>query len=202
MKWCQILTLSWYKIGSVLGGLFFMTLGVLLIIPLPLDGEWTWESSVGSPLLGFLVGIPVFILGLWTLTFGLRSGSDKSLTGSVPLIDEWIGEQGNEEEERAESQRLLLTDEKLLKLVAARGQPGLNRLAVTNKRVVVYYHGNVQNAISYEYGEVDKVKGRRNVALRHLGEITVSAKGSTVSLKNVGIEYVNQVVTLVSKMKR
>jgi hypothetical protein len=90
-----------------------MTLGVLLIIPLPLDGEWTWESSVGSPLLGFLVGIPVFILGLWTLTFGLRSGSEKSLTGSVPLIDEWIGEQGNEEEERAESQRLLLTDEKL-----------------------------------------------------------------------------------------
>ena len=192
---------SWYRIGSVVGGLLFMALGVFLMAPLPLDGEWTWEFYIGSPWLGFLIGIPVFILGLWTLTLGVRSTPEKSLIGGVPLIDEWISEEGKEEEETAECQRLLTADEKLLELVAARGQPGLNRLAVTDKRVVIYSRGNIQSAVSYDYEQIGEVRGQRNVALRHLGEITVSAKGSTVSLKNVGIEYVDKVVALVSKMK-
>ena len=66
----------------------------------------------------------------------------------------------------------------------------------------MFSQGNAQSAISYVYEEVDNVKGRQNVALKHLGEITVSAKGNTVSLKNVGIEYINDVVTLVSKSAR
>jgi len=179
-----------------------MALGVFLMAPVPLNGEWTWGLYIGSPWLDFLIGIPVFILGLWTLTSGVRSTPEKSLTGGVPLIDEWISEEGNEQEETAECQRLLATDEKLLELVAARGQPGLNRLAVTDKRMVIYSRGNIQSAVSYDYEQIGEVRGKRNVALRHLGEITVSAKGSTVSLKNVGIEYVDEVVALVSKMKR
>ena len=192
----------WYRIGSVVGGVLFMALGVFLMAPLPPDGEWTWEFYIGSPWLGFLVGIPVFILGLWTLTFGIKSTPEKSLIGSVPLIDEWISEEGKEYEETAECQRLLTVGERLLELVAARGQPGLNRLAVTDKRVIFYSRGNIQSAVSYEYEQISEVRGQRNVALRHLGEITVSANGSTVSLKNVGIEYVDKVVMLVSKMKR
>lgn len=195
------MTSSWYRIGSVLGGLLFMALGVLLMAPLPLDGEWTWAFYIGSPWLGFLIGIPVFILGLWTLTLGVRSKSEKSVKGGVPLIDEWIGEEGNEEEETAECQRLLARDEKLLELVAARGQPGLNRLAVTDKRVVIYSQGNVHSAVSYDNGQIEEVRGQRNAVLRHLGEITISAKGNAVSLKNVGIEYVDRVVALVSKTK-
>ena len=196
------MTPSWYRIGSVLGGLLFMALGVFLMAPLPLDDEWTWGFYVGSPWLGFLIGIPVFILGLWTLTFGVRSTPDKYLMRGVPLIDEWISEEGNEKEETTECQRLLTADEKLLELVAGRGQPGLNRLAVTDKRVIMYSRGNIQSAVSYDYEQIDEVRGQRNAALRYLGEITVSAKGSTVSLKNVGIEYVDEVVALVSKMKR
>ena len=190
-----------YRFGSVLGGLLFMTLGVLLIAPLPLDGEWTWGFYIESPWLGFFIGIPVFILGLWTLTLGVRSKSENSLRGGVRLIDEWIGEEGREEEETAECQMLLAKDEKLLELVAARGQLGLNRLAVTDKRLVIYSQGNVQSAVSYDFGQIEEVRGKRNSVLRHLGEITISARGNAVSLKNVGIEYVDRVVALVSKTK-
>lgn len=179
-----------------------MALGILLMAPLPLDGEWTWGCYVGSPLFGFLIGIPVFILGLWTVSIGVRSEPEKSLIGRAPLIDEWIDEEGKEEEETAECRKLLMADEKLLELVAARGQPGLNRLAVTDKRLVIYSQGNIQSAVSYDYRQIDVKKGQRNVVLRHLGEIIVSAKDNTISLKDVGIEYVDQVVALVSKMKR
>jgi hypothetical protein len=178
-----------------------MALGVLLMAPLPLDGEWTWDFPIGSPWLGFLIGIPVFILGLWTLTLGVRSKSKNSSEGGVWLIDEWICEEGKEEEETAECQRLLAKDEKLLELVAARGQPSLNCLAVTDKRVVIYSQGNVQSAVSYDFEQIEEIRGKRNAVLRHLGEITIVAKGNAVSLKNVGIEYVDRVVALVSKTK-
>jgi hypothetical protein len=178
-----------------------MALGVLLMAPLPLDGEWTWDFPIGSPWLGFLIGIPVFILGLWTLTLGVRSKSKNSSEGGVWLIDEWICEEGEEEEETAECQRLLAKDEKLLELVAARGQPSLNCLAVTDKRVVIYSQGNVQSAVSYDFEQIEEIRGKRNAVLRHLGEITIVAKGNAVSLKNVGIEYVDRVVALVFKTK-
>jgi hypothetical protein len=59
-----------------------MALGVLLMAPLPLDGEWTWDFPIGSPWLGSLIGIPVFILGLWTLTLGVGSNR-RILAGEV-----------------------------------------------------------------------------------------------------------------------
>jgi hypothetical protein len=203
MKWRSILSISsWKRIGIGLAGLFFMLLGILLLAPLPLDGEWTWDSYIGSPWLGFLIGFPVFILGLWVFIGGMRSKPETSQTTSVPLIDEWIGEQGKEEEETSECQKILKTNEKLLALVAARGEQGFNRLAVTDKRVVIYSQGKIQSAVSYDFGQIDEVKGNRNAPLIHLGEINMSARGSIVSFKNVGMEYVDQVVALISRMKR
>ena len=117
------------------------------------------------------------------------------------MIDEWICEEGNEEKETAECQRLLAKDEKLLQLVAARGQPGLNRLAVTDKHVIIYSQGNAQSAVSYDFAQIEEVRRKRNAVLRHLGEITIIAMGNAVSLKNVGIEYVDRLVALVSKTK-
>jgi hypothetical protein len=55
------------EIGSVIGGVFFILLAVWLMIPLPLDGGWFWGSFAGSSQLGFLLGIPLFILGVWML---------------------------------------------------------------------------------------------------------------------------------------
>lgn len=124
-----------------------MLLGILILAPLPLDGEWTYDLYPVSPWLGFLLGIPVFILGLWVFIGGVRSKPQTSQTMSVPLIDEWIGEEGKEEKESSECRKILKTTEKLLALVAARGEQGLNRLAVTDKRVVLYSQGRIQNKV-------------------------------------------------------
>jgi len=179
-----------------------MSLGIFLFAPLPWDGEWTWGSCIGSPLFGFLVGIPVFILGSWVFVSGLRSHSGTSLVPNSPLVDEWIGEQGKEETELDECNRMLKTDEKLLALVAVREEQEPNRLAVTDKRVMIYPQGNIENLVSYDYGQIEAVRGKRNTPLVNLGEIILSVKGNKVILKNVGMEYVDQIVELITRMKR
>jgi len=201
MKWRLILSTSnWNRVGRGLAGLFFMLLGIVLLAPLPLDGDWTWGDYMGSPWIGFLIGVPVFLMGLWVFVSGMRSQPKTSQTSIAPLIDEWIGEQGKEEEETSECQKILGTDEKLLALVAARGEQVLNRLAVTDKRIIVYSRGNTQNAVSIDYGQIDKVEGKRNTPLIHLGDIHILTRRNTISFKNVGIEYVDQTVALISRM--
>jgi hypothetical protein len=190
------------RIGLILAGLLFMALGIFLFAPLPSDGEWTWGSYIGSTLFGFLIGIPVFILGSWVFISGLRSQPRTSQVSNVPLVDEWIGEYGKEEIEIVECKRMLKTDEKLLALVAVREEQGPNRLATTDKRVMIYPQGNIENLVSYDYGQIEAVRGKRNTPLVHLGEIILSVKGNNVILKNVGMEYVDQIVELITRMKR
>ena len=179
-----------------------MALGIFLFAPLPSDGEWTWGPYIGSPLFGFLIGIPVFILGSWVLISGLRSQPRTSQFSNGPLVDEWIGESGKEEIEIVECKRMLKIDEKLLALVAVREEQGPNRLAVTDKRVMIYPQGKIEGVVSYDYGQIDAVKGKRNTPFFHLGQIILSVKGSNVILKTVGMEYVDQIVELISRMKR
>ena len=193
---------GWNRIGLVLAGLSFIALGIFLFAPLPSDGEWTWGSTVGSPLFDFVIGISVFIFGSWVFISGLRSQSGTSLAPNGPLVDEWIGEHGKEEMEIDECKRMLKTDEKLLALVAVREEQGTNRLAVTDKRVMIYPQGKIEDVVSYDYGQIDVVRGKRNTPLVHLGEIILSVKGSNVILKTVGMEYVDQIVELISRMKR
>ena len=176
-----------------------MLLGIVLLVPLPFDGEWSWDYG-GLPWLEFLIGIPVFLLGLWAFLGGIRSSPKTFQTPSTPLIDEWIGEQGNDEE--SEFRRVLNGDEKLLALVAARGERRLNRLAVTNRRVVIYSQGKIQSVVSYDYGKIDKAEGKRSAFLTHLGDINLSTREGFVRFKNVGVEYVDQVVALITRMKR
>jgi len=193
---------GWNRIGLVLAGLSLIALGIFLFAPLPSDGEWTWGSTVGSPLFDFVIGISVFIFGSWVFISGLRSQSGTSLAPNGPLVDEWIGEHGKEEMEIDECKRMLKTDEKLLALVAVREEQGTNRLAVTDKRVMIYPQGKIEDVVSYDYGQIDVVRGKRNTPLVHLGEIILSVKGSNVILKTVGMEYVDQIVELISRMKR
>ncbi len=192
---------DWNRIGLVLAGLLFLALGIFLFVPLPSNGEWTWGSYIGSPLFGFLIGIPIFILGSWVFISGLRSHSGTSPVPNSPLVDEWIGEQGEEETELNECNRMLKTDEKLLALVAVREEQGPNRLAVTDKRAMIYQQGHIESMVSYDYGQIDAVRGKRNTPLVHLGEIILSVKGNNVLLKNVGMEYVDQIVELITRMK-
>ncbi len=55
-----------------------MALGVFLLAPLPLDGDWMWGDYFGPPWLGFVFGIPIFLLGLWLLAGGLRTQSARA----------------------------------------------------------------------------------------------------------------------------
>jgi hypothetical protein len=96
---------------------------------------------------------------------------------------------------------MLKTDEKLSALVAVREEQGPNRLAVTDKRAMIYQQGHIESMVSYDYGQIDAVRGKRNTPLVHLGEIILSVKGNNVLLKNVGMEYVDQIVELIIRMK-
>lgn len=185
------------RIGLILAGLLFVVLGIFLFAPLPLDGEWIWGSYID-----FLIGIPIFILGSLLVVSGLRLKSRSSQVPKGPLVDEWISEEGKEEAEIEECKKMLKTDEELLALIAARKEKGPNRLAVTNKSVLIYPQGNIEGVVSYEYEQIDEVKGKRNTFFVHLGEISLSVKGSKVIFKTVGIEYIDKIVELVSNMKR
>ena len=181
-----------------------MLLAIVVLMPLPFDGEWSLDFGELA-WLEFLVGIIVFLLGLWAFLSSVRSypkafQTPIPPTPSAPLIDEWIGEQGDNEE--SEFRRVLGGDERLLALVAGRGEKGLNRLAVTDRRVVVYSQGRIQSLVSYRYREIYKVEGKRSAVLTHLGDIILSTGEGVVSFKNVGAKTIDQVVALITRMKR
>jgi len=70
-------------IAEVLGGVFLLILGVLVVVPLPLDGWFVWFPSDPS-MTTLIVGIAVFfiILGFYLIVVGFRS-EKKSQIGEV-----------------------------------------------------------------------------------------------------------------------
>lgn len=182
----------------MVAGIFLISLALLLMIPLPLDGDWYWGPF---PELGFLFGIPMFILGLWMLMDSLRSPSPSSSTPTVPLVDEWIGEQGKAEE-ISYCKKYLDPNEKLLAIIAARVETGLNRLVLTDRRIILYPQGKFQDGISLNYDQIDTVKRRQEEFLIHLGDIILSAEGRIVKFEKVGVEYADQIVGMISEMKQ
>ena len=96
---------------------------------------------------------------------------------SDALVDEWIDEQGTGENELANCTKLLFPDERLLIIIAARGDPGLNRLAMTDRRIILYPEQTPQQARSFSYGQISDFHGKRNNFLHHLGEIAFLAEG-------------------------
>jgi len=141
-------------------------------------------------------------MSLWLVIDSLKRSPQPHSSSAVPLIDEWISEQGNEKEEISHCKKHLNPDERVLAIIAAREEHGLNRLALTDKRVALYPRGNFQGGLIFDYGEIDGVEGQHDRFLTHLGEITVSAKGIDVTLKKVGGEYVDKIPNMITEMKR
>ena len=81
------------------------------------------------------------------------------------------------------------------------GIPTLNRLTLTNMRILFYSKTTFQNPISIDYGQVENVKRKNGTFLPHLGEIKVSSKGKVIRFKNVGIEYIDQIINLISNIQ-
>ena len=70
-------------IAEVLGGVFLLILGVLAVVPLPLDGWFVWFPPDPS-MTTLIVGIAIFfiILGFYLIVAGFRS-EKKSQIGEV-----------------------------------------------------------------------------------------------------------------------
>jgi hypothetical protein len=70
-------------IAEVLGGVFLLILGVLAVVPLPLDGWFVWFPPDPS-MTTLIVGIAVFfiIIGFYLIVAGFRS-EKKSQIGEV-----------------------------------------------------------------------------------------------------------------------
>jgi len=190
------------RVGTIVAGVFMMFLAVLVMMPMPSDGGWYWLPFPFSPWLEFIIGVPLFVMSLWLVIDSLRVSALPHSSSTAPLVDEWISEQGNETEEISHCKKYLNSDEKVLAIVAAREEYGMNRLALTDKRVVFYPRGNFQGGLIFGYGEIDSVQGRHDRFLTHLGEINVSAKGIDVTLKKVGVEYVDKIIRMITEMKR
>lgn len=114
-------------------------------------------------------------------------------------------EQADEEEEEAE--KYLDPDEKLLAIIEGiiDGQSSLNRLVVTDKRIMFYPRGKgflaafqKTNAISLNYNQIVTVEGKKGVLL---GEINVSTTERIIRFKNMTKDDVDYIANLIPRMK-
>jgi len=124
------------------------------------------------------------------------------------MADDWIIEEAldkgkTEAEEISHCQKNLNPNEKLLLIIASRRKRSeRNRLALTDRRVVLYPEGKLQSGISFDYNQIDTVKRQQRRLLSHLADITLSAKGEKVKFEEVGIEWADEVVQKISEIKK
>jgi hypothetical protein len=85
------------------------------------------------------------------------------------------------------------------------GQTSLNRLAVTDSRIVFYPKGgglpasfHKTNAISLFYDQIVTVQGRKGIAL---GEIEVSTNDKIIRFKNMAKDDVDQIANMIQRLK-
>lgn len=121
-------------------------------------------------------------------------------------VDDWIGEEAlnqnqTEDEEIAYCQQNLALGEKLLLIVASRSGSAMNRLALTDRRLLFYPKGDFRSAMSFDYEEVNDARKRQRTILKHLADLTFYARGGTVEFKDVGTEWADEVLQTIKKMK-
>ena len=128
---------------------------------------------------------------------------DEILFSETLLEDE---EQAEEEEEEARS--YLEPDERLIAIIegSVDGQKALNRLAVTDARIIFYpaRRGFLSafkkaSAISIDYDQIVTVQGKKGVLL---GEINVSTKDSIIRFKDMAKDDVDQIASLISRLRK
>ena len=188
------------RVGTFLAGLVLMLLAIFVMVPLPSDGSWEWLPFPFSPYLEFIIGIPLFMVGLVVAVDALKTqtpGAQK-----FPIVDEWIDEQGNGEREISELSKSLGQGEELLAIVAGRAEAESNRLAVTDKRVLVYAEKDPSSGLSISFDEIVRVRRKREPVLTHLGEIELFTKTGSVKFRKVGFEYAEKAIALINKLRR
>ena len=180
------------RAGTVLAGVILMLLALFIMVPL--DGEWS--PFPFSPYLELIIGIPLFALGLWIAVDSLKKPTRS--TAEFPIVDEWIGEQGKEQLEISRVSQTLGHGEKSLAILAGRADFQRDRLAVTDRRVIVYQQENPANSISISRKDIVAARCWKEPVLAHLGEIELSTKNMTVVFGKVGFDYAQKAVELIN----
>jgi hypothetical protein len=112
------------------------------------------------------------------------------------------------EEESEEAEKYLDPDEKLRAIIAGvvDGSSSLNRLAVTDGRIIFYPKGggflslfSKTNAIVLDYDQIVTVQGKKGMVL---GEIDVSTKDKIIRFKDMAKDDVDPIVNMISRLKR
>ena len=81
------------------------------------------------------------------------------------------------------------------------GKPELDRLALTDRRVLFYSAKSSDACMKFDYGQVASVDARKGKVLKHLGEINLSVEGERVRFKNILKESAEQVLNTIFEMK-
>jgi hypothetical protein len=122
------------------------------------------------------------------------------------LVDQRIDIEGAQRvaEEISLCKKYFLPNEKLLAIIMGDvdGKPELNRLALTDNRIIFYSRDNSQSAILFDYEQIDTVRGKKGKVLTHLGEINLYMKGQPVRFRNMLEEYVDHILDIIHKMRQ
>jgi hypothetical protein len=193
----EVITMRVEKIGMLMTGIIFLLLSLAIFYFLFVEELWD------SPEIDFLALVSAFFmlgLSLWVIwdTVARRPDSG-SATSPSPVVDEWIGEKGREAVE-VEQWGLRLEDgEDLLALIAAWGDQPINRFAVTTRRIVLYYHTQIQDGVTLPYDQIAAVRQAPHRVLRHVADITLTrTNGRVITFENAGKEYAETVVALIT----
>jgi len=121
------------------------------------------------------------------------------------VVDERIDIEGKSylEEEISHCKRYLDQDEKMLALIKGNvdGESEFNRLVLTNKQIIFYPRSKFQSAITLSYKQDPTVERKKGKFLTHLGEINFQIKGKNIKFKNILVEYIDEIIDIVSTMK-
>jgi len=186
------------RAGTVLAGVALMLLALFVMVPL--DGSWEGSPFPFSPYLEFIIGIPLLALGLLIVVDSLKKPTHSR--AESPIVDEWIGEQGREQLEISGVGQTLRQGEKLLAILAGRADFQRDRLAVTDRRVIVYQQENPANSISISRKDIVSARWRKEPVLAHLGEIELSTNNISVVFEKVGFDYAQKAVELINGSRR
>ena len=136
----------------------------------------------------------------------MSSDEDETLFSENLLGDEDDEDEGVDEETE-EAEKYLDPDEKLRAIIegVVDGQTSLNRLAVTDSRIVFYPKGggflasfSKTSAVFLDYDQIITVQGKKGMVM---GEIGVSTKDRIVRFKDMAKDDVDQIANMIQRLK-
>jgi hypothetical protein len=155
---------------------------------------------VSFPFIAIFVGLGFIYAGF----------SKEDVPSVAPKADFQIDERidiegaGHVQKETSTCKQYFVPGEKLVAIVLGEveGEPELDRLALTDKRILLYSANQSRDALKFDYRQIAGVDVKRGNVLQHLGEINLFVEGQHVRFKNVLQESLEQVLNTISERKQ